>query len=436
MNRGRFLRLVALCGVVGLILTPLAFWIVHQLGLLPLSLSENLFSDFAETLSYCLVDNPYDENGTIKTIYSPLCYLHVYPFALLAKEPIEEYIALQSQGFLLENLGRLSQTWQVRLGYCIYFSINLVLLCLVIWRMSKFKGWDLTYLMVITVAYSCLFECFLRGNILISSIVFAMIFFWLHESEKRWQREVSLLCLGLAVSMKIFPAFFALILLHKRRYLDVLKTAIYSVLLYILPFLFVKEQFANVSFAVQNMLSFSSGKDALIGFSNFSIKAMIYRPFWVICYFFGINDSIFMPFVDVITWILIISLVAFALFACFYFKDSKKKMQLSYLFISLFFFVPSIAYFYNGGFLLYPFLLFLKNYENYSPKDRLFYSICYAMMIPALGNSGTGLPLCIILYVLEGKVIHDLFKEKVENETLKREDKKENETPSIERENG
>lgn len=412
MNRTRFLRLVALCGIIGLILTPLAFWIIDLFDWLPISLNENIFSDFAETLSYCIVDNPYNVEDEIRTIYSPLCYLHLYPFALLAKEPIEEYIAIQSQGYSVLNLIEVSHTWQIRLGYCLYYLINLTLLCLVLWKMSKFKGWDLAYLMVIAISYSCLFECFIRGNVIIVTILSAMVFFWLYDSERRWQREVSLLCLGLAVSMKIFPAFLALLLLQKRRYLDIVKAAIYSILLYVLPFLFVSGGLSNILSVIQNMTGFSSENTPLIGFTCLSIKAMVYRPFWVICYFFQIDDSIFMPYVNVITWILRIALLAFALFSCFYFRNSRKKMQLSYLFVSLVLFIPSISYFYNGAYMLYPFLLFVNDYEEYEPKDRLFYSLCYAMMVPALSNSGAGVPFCIILFVLEGKVIYDLLKEK------------------------
>jgi len=48
-----------------------------------LNQSSRLFSDFAETLSYCISKNPYNGVDGIHSIYPPFAFLPFYLFALI-----------------------------------------------------------------------------------------------------------------------------------------------------------------------------------------------------------------------------------------------------------------------------------------------------------------------------------------------------------------
>ena len=90
-NRENILKLVCLLSVLFLVLMVIISYIsIKTNPNVSLSImGGKLFSDFAETLSYCIIDNPYRNDFGINSIYPPFAYLIFYPFALICKSPLE-----------------------------------------------------------------------------------------------------------------------------------------------------------------------------------------------------------------------------------------------------------------------------------------------------------------------------------------------------------
>ena len=90
--------------------------------------SQALFTDFAETLSMALTADPYQQTGII---YPPIGFLLLYPFTLLCREHVLDYLA----GDL--TLEALSAQTDLVLSYLLYFTIHIVL---ILWLILSFSG--------------------------------------------------------------------------------------------------------------------------------------------------------------------------------------------------------------------------------------------------------------------------------------------------------
>jgi hypothetical protein len=88
--------------------------------------------------------------------------------------------------------------------------------------------------LMITAPYLYLYG---RGNYLVIVVMCISWFFAWYNSEKRWQREISLVLLAVAAGIKLYPALLAAILLKERRFLDFFKTVVYTILAFFIPFL-------------------------------------------------------------------------------------------------------------------------------------------------------------------------------------------------------
>lgn len=103
-----------------------------------------------------------------------------------------------------------------------------------------------------------------RGNIMTLALIALMVYAFTYRSEKKWVRELGLLALAFSVSLKLYPALFAWILIGDKRYKEFIRTVIYSILLLVLP----SFAFGGPSIfltILSNILSFSSGDTGALG---------------------------------------------------------------------------------------------------------------------------------------------------------------------------
>lgn len=77
-----------------------------------------------------------------------------------------------------------------------------------------------------------------RGNILFIALVLIAFFFGYKDSENKVLRELSYIALALASGIKLYPALFGILLLFDKKFKEAIRTVIYGVLAFILPFAF------------------------------------------------------------------------------------------------------------------------------------------------------------------------------------------------------
>ena len=380
--------------VAGLIIYTCSYW-------------GHMFSDFAETLSYCIVKNPYTgEYGNIHSIYPPFAFLPFYLFALICKPALTQYI----DGTI--TLEQLAKAPSFIISFLLFYAICMAIVLLLSAKMSKFKGKKLVYLLVSIFCFAPFAFCLFRGNNIIFACILVMLFFMMYNSEKRWQRELANVCLAGAAAVKIYPALLLIFFIKDRRFLDLLKTLLYSVILIFLPFLLIKGGFANIKEIWNNFTHFNGGegRDASwnnIGFDGLASKiaTLLHLPV-----LHSILSKLF-RFGSII-----VTIVALCLS-----HNSKQKMQPVLITLLTYELFQGVSYAYTLVFLIIPIIIYLVNFEEYSKLNKIYYGTCFAVIaLPVMAGLNFFLfaQLSAVCLLVKGYI--DLFKE---YSTLKKEKK-------------
>lgn len=116
-----------------------------------------------------------------------------------------------------------------------------------------------------------------RGNLLIVSLIFLLIYAMTYHSKSRLLRELGLIALALSFSLKLYPVLFAWILIGDKRYKEFIRCAIYCLATLILPS-FAFGGPAILLTIAQNIFSFSSGSGGAQG----AISSFLHVPSWVV----------------------------------------------------------------------------------------------------------------------------------------------------------
>ena len=74
-------------------------------------------------------------------------------------------------------------------------------------------------------------------------LLLVFVYYYLLDSNSVYLRNIGLFCLSLASALKIFPAIFGVLLLHRKRYKDALLCGCYGIFLAIVPFFWLKGDF-------------------------------------------------------------------------------------------------------------------------------------------------------------------------------------------------
>ncbi|MBQ9086148.1 MAG: DUF2029 domain-containing protein [Clostridia bacterium] len=156
----------------------------------------------------------------------------------------------------------------------IVLLLTFILICTLLFALCVWKSlrcdqktkWLFTAASVLCIPYFNMME---RGNILILCMIALLIYIQTYESEKWYWRELGLLALAFSFSIKLYPILFAWVLLADKRYWAIIRCALYSLAMLILPFFCFGGPTVFLSL-LQNIFSFSSGGGgAASGITNF-----------------------------------------------------------------------------------------------------------------------------------------------------------------------
>ena len=123
----------------------------------------------------------------------------------------------------------------IAIPFVLLTVLTSVVVCALLYAMRRGDGKNRILLTAaILLSYPMLYQ-FARGNIIVISLLFTLLFFYLKDSPVRWQREAALICLAVAAGLKIYPALFGLVLLFEKRWKDAGRCVFYGLLLFFLP---------------------------------------------------------------------------------------------------------------------------------------------------------------------------------------------------------
>ncbi len=330
---------------------------------------KNVFDDFAAVLSYCIMDNTYFAEGEMATIYPPIAFLIYYPFALICKDDINLYISNQI------CLNDLATSKMFLISYSLFAFLQLSLLIFILYNLIQSNKIHNVIITLMLVLSGPIIYTFIRGNVIITAFMFALLFYEFYNSEKRWKKELSLVFLALSISMKIYPVILSLYLLNKSDFKSILKTAIYTVIFVFLPFIFINGNFIdNIIKFFKNCFSFNSNHLSKYGLTNISFSNVLNLIFLEIGNLLNVN---LLNISKYISLFIKICLIITALILVIKYRNTTREMEILIIIITTYILIQEISYAYSVCFMLILFLLFFKQIKNLKKKDFIIYSILY-----------------------------------------------------------
>lgn len=189
-----------------------------------------------------------------------------------------------------------------------------------------------------------------RGNIIILSLIALMIYAFTYNSESRIRREIGLLALAFAFSIKLYPVVFGWLLIADKRYKDAVRCAVYGVLMLILPSFFFGGPACFYQVFV-NIFDFSTGSGSTLSV----ILNYIHVP--------RIGQNV----ISVLIWLWIA--VCGVCFAFSAFLRSDKPWKTWTLGLVTILCIPSLTSIYSWAFFIIPLVMLFNRGGKYTGRD-------------------------------------------------------------------
>ena len=297
---------------------------------------DDVFMDFFNSVVDCSGD-AYGESGVI---YPPLVVLF-YKFC--------------SMFFNIDSM-KASEVRETSLGMIIFVCFTIVSYILFAKLIYKYKNGSFAnkslfaFFTLFSFPMIYLIE---RGNIIVLVLALLLYFVNEYDSDVKYKRHLAYICLAISVAIKIYPVFFGLLLLKKKKnFKNILLCIFYGAVFFFVPFIFVGG-FSQLGVLIHNILYTSS----MFGSKGFGFKVSISNTFSL----FGHVFNHVRLFETAGTVFLIITVLA-GLFLILFNKwneDWKIYAVISLIIIL----VPGFSYIYSVAYMIIPLLFFLNKKE-------------------------------------------------------------------------
>ena len=318
--------------------------------------------DFFHSIEYLKGNMPYKR---FNTLYPPLANLmfkliyHMMPANVIEKWRLSYSGSLRMVGTTADL-----RTYQAPMVMFILFIIlSVLMLSAIICTFIEKKEyiWKQGLLFSSICSYGMLYA-FERGNIIIISWIFTVIFLLLFDNKKRLLSEIGLISLALAAGLKIYPAIYGLLLLQKKHCNKALRALIYGLLAILLPFLCFEEGLSGLSIWVQQLKSHVSTPQ--VDYSIFPMLELLRDDIQMV---YGISIS---------KWLIkSIAIVFLCIPVILSFMEKSLWKKIYYLTISLLLF--SSKNYYELTYILIPLLFHIRDADMFSKKSV----VCLCCMI-------------------------------------------------------
>lgn len=298
---------------------------------------DDVFMDFFNSVVDCSGD-AYGESGVI---YPPLVVLF-YKFC--------------SMFFNIDSM-KASEVRETSLGMIIFVCFTVVSYILFAKLIYKYKNGSFAnkslfaFFTLFSFPMIYLIE---RGNIIVLVLPLLLYFVNEYDSDVKYKRHLAYICLAISVAIKIYPVFFGLLLLKKKKnFKNILLCIFYGAVFFFVPFIFVGG-FSQLGVLIHNILYTSS----MFGSKGFGFKVSISNTFSL----FGHVFNHVRLFETAGTVFLIITVLA-GLFLILFNKwneDWKIYAVISLIIIL----VPGFSYIYSVAYMIIPLLFFLNKKET------------------------------------------------------------------------
>lgn len=308
------------------------------------------FMDFFNSMDETIYRDPYSRG----VIYPPLCYIIYYLF--LRMIPHSQVVDIFRERKFSPTGMKLFQ-----IPIVLYVLLLLIAVFITIFLLNKALGkkikekYHLIFLLCFSIPFIFVYE---RGNIVLISLIFSMIFFIFKDSSNKLLKECSLISLAISAGIKIYPAIYGLLLLKEKRYKDSIRTMSYGILFTFVPFLFFSGKIYNIISLLRNIKNtttdFSGNRIAYL--INFSAVLKV-----LLSFFSNNKILIYYTISFVISFLIIGGIISF-----FVIKNRTKNILILTCFIVG---IPGFSYLYVSIFMIIPFILYILD-ESFRKKKE------------------------------------------------------------------
>lgn len=312
-----------------------------------------------------LIDYPYDLFGDYTNhIYYSIKLQDTYNVTMHACFPPLIYLFYHFLGVVVPDAD-----YSLMVLYFMYAIIIALMFAVFAYTASAYfknesKTSSLIAVMLIILSTSFSHGVIERGNIvLLPALLLSVSYLW-KDSNSKIKKELSLIFIAIAASIKIYPALIGLIYIIEKRYKESIRLIIYGLLFFFVPFAFVGG-FAGFKTFISNQLSIHN---ECVGPSDISI------------YSFIVNSELNKSLATII-------IAIFAIIALFAMVTTKKAWQKYFMAIFIMVMCPMWSGPYTICLFTVAFFIFIKDthYANY--KFDIINIILFALLFsPSIIN--------------------------------------------------
>ena len=208
----------------------------------------DFIADFTNVIGYASNRNPYDSTmvfGLHERAYPPLQYVLSY-FLSTSVPNMQDYYEIGDFTILYMNT-------KIALLYVFYAAFSVIGFFELVRRYKNGSNLIKTLTALFLTLSFPIILAIERGNSILPVMVFVFVFLCFYDHDNRALREMAFIALALAAALKIAPAFLGILLIMDKRWKEAIRTVVYGLLLFFLPFLFFEGGFANVPLFFRNL---------------------------------------------------------------------------------------------------------------------------------------------------------------------------------------
>ena len=328
-----------------------------------------IFSDFVSIMNAALIDAPYVfEDGAS---YPPIAIMVLYPFAWICRDVFATY-ATEEWVNIDELTSRVVLHPEFWIALVLFFVISISSILLVVIKTYHLDKLTALKVSLIILLSAPVVFAIMRGNTIYFALIFLLLFLMMYEHPKAWVREIAYLCLVIAGSIKIYPLFFGVFLLKKKKFFASFRVAVYFFALFFLSFQLVPDGIGGMDPFLDNLFGFMSNDVRLLSMRNLSISSLLYKAFDLVS-----------PTATEGTAFAVANLTAMLLLflgATFFAVLTRSHLSRSVIAAAIVILIPTISYFYVLIFEIIPFMEFLMSYDTLPKWKQRLYSAFFLFL--------------------------------------------------------
>ena len=317
----------------------------------------DFLADLLNVIGYSADRDVYNNTsytGVQEKAYPPLTYMFSYFLSRFVD--IEKYY--KANRFL-----DMYKEPKLLMVYIIILVSQIVFIYELTFKLKKGSNINKIFAGIAVIVSYPMIASYERGNTIIFATGFIMFYIINFDSESKILRELSYISLAIAAALKITPALLGIILLIDKRWKAAIRTVLYGLFFFFIPFMFFKGGFSNIEFMIRNSIQNNKMYES---FMNITLLG-------VLNYY-----KVDFPYMNIITRVVSYFLGIILLIATFFSKDKFDRV----LFITnLMVVIPSHSALYTLLYFIPSFILFIDKKKS-EDLDWMMVLAILMIMIP------------------------------------------------------